>query len=205
MSFDDEARNWDNDAAKVERARLLANEIRNFIKPDGSTNAFELGCGTGLLSFFLKDDFKSITMADTSPGMLEVLKKKIEEHHITNMHPVLVDVLKSKLDVEPVQVIYTLMTLHHIKDISPLLKTLHNMLLKEGYVCIGDLETEDGSFHAHHPHFDGHRGFDRKDLEQEFRQNGFEPVYYHTFYTLKRKVDNRLKEYPLFVLIGKKI
>lgn len=205
MSFDDDARNWDNDVAKVERAGLLAEEIRKITQPDGTTNAFEFGCGTGLLSFFLKDDFKSITLADTSQGMLDVLKEKIAESNIQNMHPMLVDLLTEKLELEPVQAIYTLMTLHHIKDVSSLLKVFNEILHVGGYLCIGDLEPEDGSFHFRHPHFDGHHGFERKELEQKFHLNGFEPVYYTTFYTIKRVVNGQNKEYPLFVLIGRKV
>ena len=205
MSFDNDARTWDNDPAKVERSRLLADEIRNFIQPEGTTTAFEFGCGTGLLSFFLKDDFQTITLADTSSGMIEVLKEKIAGSQIGNMHPFLIDLLTEKHNFSPFHVIYTLMTLHHVHDISSILSTFSDMLLPGGHVCVADLETEDGSFHARHPDFDGHRGFDREDLEKKFRENGLEPVYYNNFYTIERPTDNGMKNYPLFVLIGQKV
>ncbi|MBN2638249.1 MAG: class I SAM-dependent methyltransferase [Bacteroidales bacterium] len=205
MSFDDDARNWDNDPAKVERAGLLAQEIRNVVQPDGTTDAFEFGCGTGLLSFFLKDDFRSITLADTSQGMIDVLREKITSSHIDTMHPLLIDLLEEEKNISPVQTIYTLMTLHHIKEVSSLLRIFNSMLLPGGYLCIGDLEPEDGSFHFRHPHFDGHRGFERDVLENKFREHGFDPVYYKTFYTIRRIVNGQERSYPLFVLIGRKL
>lgn len=205
MSFDDDARTWDNDPAKAERARLLADEIRNFIQPDGTTTALEFGCGTGLLSFFLKNDFRDLTLADTSSGMIEVLKEKIAHNQIGNMHPFQVDLLSEKPDFPPFHVIYTLMTLHHIHDTSSILSIFSDLLQQGGYVCVADLEPEDGSFHARHPDFDGHQGFDRAGLEKKFRENGLEPVYYTTFYTIERPASEGQKSYPLFVLIGRKI
>lgn len=205
MSFDDDARTWDDDPAKVERSRLLANEIKNFLQPNGTTTAFEFGCGTGLLSFFLKDDFQSITLADTSSGMIDVLKEKIAANQIQNMHPFQVDLLNEPYNFAPSHVIYTLMTLHHIHDISSILSIFNQLLLPGGHVCVADLETEDGSFHARHPNFDGHKGFDRKDLENKFRENGLEPVYYNNFFTIQRPAENGMKSYPLFVMIGRKV
>ena len=76
MYFDKEAQDWDNDSQKVERAEVFANEINNFIQPNKKLNALEFGCGTGLLSFKLKDFFKTITLVDNSKGMIAVLQKK---------------------------------------------------------------------------------------------------------------------------------
>ncbi len=76
--FDERAQDWDNDIEKVERAGTLAKEIIDFIQPDKSFNALEFGCGTGLLSYQLKNVFKSITLVDTSEGMMKVLREKIE-------------------------------------------------------------------------------------------------------------------------------
>ena len=61
MTFDDKAKDWDNNSRFVERAKILAEEIKSSIHPNTSMDALDLGCGTGLLSYFLKDDFRSIT------------------------------------------------------------------------------------------------------------------------------------------------
>ena len=75
--FDERAKDWDSDPMKVERAHAVADAIRAALPLRPDMTAFEYGCGTGLLSFFLKDDFSSITLADTSQGMLDVLSEKI--------------------------------------------------------------------------------------------------------------------------------
>ena len=40
-------------------------------------HALDYGCGTGLLSFPLKDELGHITLNDNSAGMLEVVQEKI--------------------------------------------------------------------------------------------------------------------------------
>ena len=158
MSFDNQAKDWDNNPIKVERAIIFAKEINKFIKPNSKMNALEFGCGTGLLSFQLKDNFKTITLVDNSEGMINVLKEKIEAANIKNFNPLLVDVLKNKLSATNFEVIYTLMTLHHMVNLDEILTIFNNSLNNNGYLCIADLVEEDGSFHAHSPNFEGHNG-----------------------------------------------
>jgi 2-polyprenyl-3-methyl-5-hydroxy-6-metoxy-1,4-benzoquinol methylase len=204
MSFDDDAKTWDNDPSKAERASALAGEIRTFLKPDGSGTALEFGCGTGLLSFFLKDDFKKISLADTSAGMIEVLKEKIADQNIANFLPLQIDLFKEDLRPAQFDTIYTLMTLHHVKDIAGILRIFHSLVKPGGTICIADLDKEDGSFHAKHPDFDGHKGFDRKELESKLKAAGFQAEYYSIFYTIERETAEGTKRYPLFLMVGKR-
>ncbi len=76
-NFDERARDWDSDPKKVERARVVADAIRKTIPLSQEMKALEYGCGTGLLSFALQPDLGEITLADTSQGMLDVLREKI--------------------------------------------------------------------------------------------------------------------------------
>lgn len=78
MYFDDESKKWNTDVRK-ERAKVLANLMMNKIDKDGELIALEVGCGTGLISFGVKDKFKEIYCVDTSKEMLNVLKDKIKE------------------------------------------------------------------------------------------------------------------------------
>ena len=153
MYFDSRAKDWDKDPDKVERARLLAIEIRNYLKNENISKAFEFGCGTGLLSYFLKDDFKNIAIADinntyNSIGMLEVLNEKIKSEKIRNFEPLYIDLEKDSIN-DYFEVIYTLLTLHHIKNLDMILSKFNQMLSVNGYLIIADLEKEDGSFHSH--------------------------------------------------------
>ena len=204
MYFDEKAQDWDNDPKKTERAIIFAKEINDFIKPNQNLNALEFGCGTGLLSFQLKDNFKSITLVDNSEGMIKVLKEKIESANIKNFISLHINSLEES-DISNFDVIYTLMTLHHILDLDEILKTFHSKLNTNGYLCIADIVKEDGSFHANHPNFDGHSGFEKEELTSLLSKNGFEAVHYKICFEIEKKVGDKMKKYPLFLMIGKKI
>ena len=76
--FDAQAVTWDEEPYRLARAEAVAAGIRRQLPLNSSMNGFEFGCGTGLLSFCLQADLGGITLADTSPAMLEVLKGKLD-------------------------------------------------------------------------------------------------------------------------------
>src|ERR1043165_5020929 len=115
-NFDERAKDWDSDPKKVERARAVAETIRKTIRLSTSMNALEYGCGTGLLSFALQSTLGSITLADTSQGMLDGLREKIASAGVTNMRPLRLDLTIDPLPDERYDLTYSLMTLHHIED-----------------------------------------------------------------------------------------
>ena len=203
--FDKQAKDWDNNPMKIERAAFFANEIVDFIQPNPTDIALEFGCGTGLLSYQLKDVFKIITLADNSEGMIQVLEDKIKNLSLTNFKPLLVDLLEENLDIGKFNVIYSLMTLHHIHDLNKVSKIFHSLLETNGYLCITDLVKEDGSFHADHPDFVGHNGFDKNELTEILLNNGFKTEYYNISYIIEKELKNETKKYPLFLMICKKV
>ncbi len=205
--FDQQAKEWDNDPKKTERAITIAKEMTDFIQPNNTMNAFEFGCGTGLLSYQLKDSFKTITLADTSEGMIKVLQEKIANENIHNFKPLLVDLLEedSVINRSEYDVIYTLMTLHHILDIDKILKIFNAMLKTYGYLCIADLVQEDGSFHTNVLGFDGHNGFDREKLSTVLSNHGFKVAYNEIPLEIEKEFDKKVRKYPVFLMICKKI
>ncbi|MDD3723433.1 MAG: class I SAM-dependent methyltransferase [Lutibacter sp.] len=205
--FDKQAKEWDNDPKKIERATTIAKEITDFIRPNKTMNAFEFGCGTGLLSYQLKDFFGTITLADTSEGMIKVLQEKIANENIKHFKPLFIDLLEDGFTVteNEYEVIYTLMTLHHIDDTNKILKIFNTMLKTDGYLCIADLVKEDGSFHSNVPGFDGHNGFDREKLSAILLKNGFEIAYNEIPLVIEKEIDKKVRKYPVFLMIGKKI
>jgi ubiquinone/menaquinone biosynthesis C-methylase UbiE len=206
MTFDEKAKDWDNNPNNISRAQILADEIKSFLKIDDSMNAFEFGCGTGLLSFLLKDSFKSITLSDTSAEMLKILEKKIELSNISNFNPILIDLTQKDFPQEQQKfdVIYTSMTLHHIKDIDILFQKFRLLSNPGGYLCIADLDDEDGRFHSHLDDFDGHWGFSRNAIETYLKKHGFETVYYKIVLQIEKQFNNsETKNYPVFLIIAK--
>ena len=204
MNFDIQVQVWDKDPKKIERAKVVAREIINFIQPNQKLSAFEFGCGTGLLSFELKDSFNRITLADNAEEMIKVLKEKIQVAGIKNFDPLLIELLGEDINLPMQDVVYTLMALHHIPDINSILKTFNSIITENGYLCIADLVKEDGSYHAHESNFNEQNGFDRKELTEVLLNNNFNVVFYNVCYVIERLVDNEVKRYPLFLMISKK-
>ncbi|MCK5208209.1 MAG: methyltransferase domain-containing protein, partial [Cyclobacteriaceae bacterium] len=102
-------------------------------------------------------------------------------------------------------VIYTLMTLHHIPDVNNIVKVFNSILKRGGYLCIADLVKEDGSFHSDHDNFDGHNGFDRNELSITLSNNGFNVEYYKICFEIVKEFDDKNKKYPLFLMICKNV
>jgi ubiquinone/menaquinone biosynthesis C-methylase UbiE len=199
--FDGRAKSWDEVPGRIERAGAVAAAIRAQLAISPKMTAFEYGCGTGLLSFALQAGLGQITLADSSTGMLDVLKDKIAASGFKNMTPLKLDLAVDALPGERFDLIYTLMTLHHIPDTVNILERFHSLLLPGGSLCIADLDKDDGSFHSHEPGFDGHNGFDRAELRQILSGAGFTNIRINTCYEIVK--NDRV--YPLFLAVAEKI
>jgi len=79
IDYDHKAKTWDQDPQKVLRAQRIADRIGERCALSADISALEYGCGTGLLSFALRDRVGHVTLADSSRGMLEVLRTKIRD------------------------------------------------------------------------------------------------------------------------------
>lgn len=200
MDFDDKAITWDSDPNKRERALAVAAALRQRVPLARDWRALEYGCGTGLLSFALHADLGELTLADSSPGMLAVLRGKIDAAGLTHLHPLALDLLTDPLPADRYDLIYTLMTLHHVADVARLLRTFHDLLRPGGWLAVADLDQEDGSFHG--PGFTGHNGFDRAALRAQLADAGFGEVNFSTGYVMKKATDQGVREYPLFLAVA---
>jgi ubiquinone/menaquinone biosynthesis C-methylase UbiE len=202
IDFDERARDWDADPVKVQRARTIAEAIARQVPLKPGTKALEYGCGTGVVSFALQPFLGRITLADTSAGMLQVLREKIVASGIRNMHPLALDLMSDPLPPERYGLIYSAMTLHHIPDTDLLLRCFHVLLEPGGYLCIADLDREDGSFHG--PGFDGHNGFDRDHLGGRAALAGFEEIGFSTVFKVEKEVSGENRHFPVFLMTARK-
>ena len=203
-NFDERARDWDLDPKKVERARVVAEVIRNTVPLSREMKALEYGCGTGLLSFTLQPDLGEITLADVSEGMLDVLGEKIDRAGVTNMHPVRLDLLSDPLPAGRYDLTYSLMVLHHIDNVKKVLSGFHDLLVPGGTLLVADLDKEDGSFHTDGS-TDVHPGFDRDELQRMVEQAGFGNISFTTAYEIKKKIGNEEKVFPVFLMAAQQI
>ena len=195
LDFDNRAKSWD-DPKKIERAKLFSIKILENVPMNNSMTALDYGCGTGALSFFLQPYLKKIVLCDTSQGMLDVVKAKIDSQKINNMFPLKMDISQDHIINEQVDIIYTLMTLHHIPDIKKILKTFFNLNKDGGYLYIADLDKEDGSFHSEFSDFDGHYGFDQQNLKNTLLECGYSNITSSIFYTIEKSVNNKTMRFP---------
>ena len=198
-NFDERAKDWDSDPKKVERARVVAEEIRKAIPLSREMNAFEYGCGTGLLSFALQEYLGQITLADTSQGMLDVLAEKISAAGAVNMHPVRLDLAVDTIPPQKYHITYSLLTMHHIQNTQDILNKFHIILEPGGYLLIADLDKADGSFHTDGT-TDVHKGFAQSELQKQVEATGFSDVKFTIAYTIKKIVGNEEKSFPIFLM-----
>jgi ubiquinone/menaquinone biosynthesis C-methylase UbiE len=197
--FDSRARDWDNDPVRIERAKAVAEAIRRMVPLRPGMTALEYGCGTGLLSFALQPFLGPITLADNSAGMLAVLEEKITASGVRDMTLLKLDLITDPLPPSRFDLIYTLLTLHHIHDTNKALQGLYTLLDRPGVLCITDLDKEDGSFHFD-SEFDGHNGFDRDELTRKLLEAGFANIHFSTCYETPKNA----RLYPLFLAVAEK-
>jgi ubiquinone/menaquinone biosynthesis C-methylase UbiE len=203
IDFDSKARDWDSNPVFQERADKIAAAIRATIPLNTRMHALDYGCGTGLLSFPLKDALGHITLKDSSAGMLEVLREKIAAQEVGNMTVRQADLSSQPLPEERYDLIYTSMVLHHIPDTAAILATFHALLNPGGHLCVADLDQEDGSFHG--IDVDVHHGFARAELARLAEAAGFVDVRFSTVFDIvKETAAGGTRGYPVFLMVARK-
>jgi len=181
-------------------AQSMIREIT--LTPD--MDVLDFGCGTGLLTFALQPFVRSITGVESSQGMLNVFKAKIKEQNLNNVKAEYIDLDKGDVLTGSYHLIVSSMTLHHIKNITPLLKQFYSILLPSGRLAIADLDLDDGQFHSNN---EGvfHLGFDRKELHNIFTDTGFRDVQHLTAAQVEKPVgDGPTRLFTLFLITGRK-
>lgn len=174
--FDSTATTYD-DEEKADRAREIADGIRAGVRLTGAERVLEYGAGTGLVSQALADDVARLTLADASSGMREVARRKVVDGLLPSGTRVWdLDLTEQPAPQESFDLVVSSLVLHHIRDLEPVLTGFRSLVAPGGHLAIADLDTEDGSFHAHLHDFDGHDGFDRHGLARDLEAAGFSEV-----------------------------
>lgn len=203
LSFDKKAKDWD-DNRRIQRSKVIAEKIIDYVNLQETFSGLEFGCGTGLISLNLYDKLGKITCIDTSSGMIKQLEDKVAEHNLDKITVTQLNInddhdLQSEYDI-----IYSSMSLHHVTSLEETLQNFYDLLQDGGQLCIVDLDKEDGSFHSQESNFLGHNGFEQKELSQLLEQVGFNNIMSETFYNDERSIGNRNIEYSLFIMKAQK-
>lgn len=204
--FDDKSADWDDDK-KYRRAKKVYSRINHFIKSsrvDSKEKLLDFGCGTGLLGFNFINDFYEIHFADVSGGMLDKVKSKADSGNILNYKIFKIAEDFCGFDIFPTyKAIVTLLAFHHINDIERTLKLLYEHIAPGGFLAVSDLDIEDGSFHA--PMKVPHNGIDRNSILNFMKKYEFEILCNETVLIEEKFVGDEKKEYPIFLILGKKL
>lgn len=199
--FDARAATWDDDPAKVHRAMTVAGAFLEAM-PLGGRRVLEYGCGTGLLGFALQPHAGFITLADSSEGMLAVLRAKVQAGGYANLVPVKLDLMADPLPTEPFDLVCSLMVMHHIPDTAGILARFHALLAPGGWVALADLDLEDGSFHG--PGAEVHPGFDREAFRARLAEAGFADIRITTAFEVVRDHPGGARSYPAFLALARR-
>ncbi|HEY3273538.1 MAG TPA: class I SAM-dependent methyltransferase [Methanocella sp.] len=201
--FNKEAATWD-EPARMRMADNIGNAILREIRVTRETDVLDFGCGTGLLTLKLQPLARSVTGRDSSPGMLDVLNGKIKDRKLTNVTAGLINLDRGDVLKGCYQLITSSMTLHHIKDIRPLLDQFFKITAPGGYLCIADLDLDDGQFHGGNNDGVFHDGFDRAALRRSFADAGYKDVIDVTATTVTKPVQGGTRTFTVFLMIGRK-
>lgn len=198
-NFAHRAAEWDN-PSKLEMTQEFVKALRANVTLQPSWKGLEIGAGTGLVGLQLLPELNSIVFEDTSEAMLDVLKQKLTgNENVQILHDEVTEYKVADLDF-----VFSCMAFHHIADTESTLKHLYKITKPNAIVAIGDIRTEDGSFHRFEPI--PHKGFDTEQLATQFVDAGFSVLFNQTYNTLHReRIPGEINQYEQFLLIATKV
>ena len=197
-NFAHRANDWDQ-PSKIEMTTVFVTALLREINLEKQWKALEIGAGTGLVGLQLLPKLSKVVFEDTSEAMLNVLKQKLTgDEAVEIVHGEVFEYTKQDIDL-----VFSCMAFHHIPDIDSTLKHLYNITNAGARIVVGDIRTEDGSFHRFE--LIPHKGFDTEELAAKFTQAGFKVLSTDTYNTLKReRVPGVMSAYDQFMLIATK-
>ena len=197
-SFAHRASTWD-EPSKIDMTTHFLTVMLDKIILQKNWKALEIGAGTGLVGLQVLPYVDTVVFEDTSGAMLDVLMEKLEgDENAEILHGEIFDYKKQDINL-----IFSTMAFHHIPDIDSALTHMYNITLPGALVVVGDLRSEDGSFHR----FESipHKGFDTAILSAQFAKAGFSVRSVETYNILKReRTPGVVGEYEQFLLIAER-
>lgn len=202
--FDAAAAGWDQDPRRVKLAQDVVAAVRRELPLSGEMEALDYGCGSGLVTLGLQPFVGHITGADSSQGMLEVLKGKLRDQGIANVDTQWIDLDQQEPLPGRYDLIVSSMTLHHVRDVAALIGSLAQLLKPGGWLALADLEREDGSFHDDSTGV-LHHGFDRDFFRSVFSANGLAEIRMVTAATIEKPDGTGgRRAYPVLLCLARK-
>jgi ubiquinone/menaquinone biosynthesis C-methylase UbiE len=203
--FDHAAVTWDEKPGRIKLAADVANAIMKSVEVRADMDVLDYGCGTGLLTLSLQPYAHSITGADSSQGMLDVLREKIKKYSLTNVTTQFLDLETGDTLEDRFHLITCSMTFHHVNDPFLLMNQFYNLLHPNGHICIADLDPDEGKFHSNK---EGviHFGFERSSMRKLFIQAGLNNISDSTVAIIDKDVPGEgIRSFSVFLMQGQKV
>lgn len=166
---------------RIQIAKVSSDAIREFVVDAKSKSAIDFGCGTGLVGMNLLGEFHSMLFLDTSPNMIDQIKRKISEMNVRNADTLCFDFEKDSLADLRVDYIFMAQVLLHIPDIQPVLSRLYEVLNDGGHLLIVDFDKNDKVASEI-----VHNGFDQGELADMMTAIGYKDIQSKTFHAGNR-------------------
>lgn len=202
--FNHLADNWDKEPRRQLLAADIAAGIKQSVPLNDNMRLLDYGCGTGLVAMHLLPHVGHLTGLDSSPGMLSVFKSKLSEEENTRVTLHVLDLADGGTFSGTYDVIIAAMLLHHVDVPSDLIRRLAGHLSPGGYLCLADLDSEDGSFHDD-PIGVHHFGFDRNLVSAWMSDAGLSTASITTVSTIqKQSPGGPIRNYQVFLAVSPK-
>ena len=200
--FDAKAKSWDEEPRRVAMGAAIARSVGANL--GNRPRLMDYGCGTGLCSLPLADRCATILGVDSSAGMLAQFAAKARDAGLTHVTTRRHDLSVAPLAGLEFDVILCAMTLHHVREVAPLLNRFYSLLSPGGLLALADLDQEDGSFHQD-SHGVEHYGFPREWIRQQLQAARFAEVNFETAHEIaKPDPSGKVRRYPVFLATGRK-
>ena len=150
------------------------------------------------------NDVARITVIDTSEGMLDMLRQKIREQKLEKVEIIDRTLTTGILPENSCELIISMMTMHHIEDLSSLFKCFYEILVPGGNIAIVDLAKENGDFHPEGVEY-VHNGFEKESLQLPLENEGFRNIEFSNMTKVsKESSKGELKKYPIGLVVAAK-
>ena len=201
--FDQKATTWDDNPRRIKMVEKVVGSLRESIDFSKELKLLDYGCGTGLLGMSFIEEVAEVTFCDTSKGMLEQVAKKVEYYQHKNAAIINADFNELSSIPTGFDVIFSMLVLHHVPEISKLIAKFNQALKTGGKFVWIDLDKEDGSFHNDEsiPHF----GFSKARIEQLLAGNNFKITKYDLdTLQIKKEIEEKIVPFKAFITIAEK-
>jgi len=142
--FTNWANEYDNTLGKIKRHHQLLELAVRMSKVKDGERVLDIGIGTGLTTLkFLAKANCTVVGVDNSHDMMSICMGKIDKLKLNaSVECHIMDATALAFPAASFDIVASTVTLHHVKDKLPLIKTIRDLLKKGGRFVIGDLDVD---------------------------------------------------------------